>query len=260
MDHHPVPEHVPFGQGATGVGAAAETYFSEPATKLTVPQAAMLAALVNAPGLFNPDPNAGSEYTALAARWQYVLYNMYRDGNITLPEFTNMSGCTSAGTTSCPTKPKNFPKEHSHFATRLDRPQALHHDDGGARAGKDVQAQPEQLDTGGHKIHTTFRSGDDARPHPRRPREKNKRLQDGKGLPWYAHVAAILVQPGTGEILAFYGGPGYKPRTGQRCSVTSISRRPRSRWDPRSSLTCWPPPVKQGMNVQNSVLNGFSPI
>ena len=34
------------------------------------------------PGCFNPDPNAGAAYTALVARWQYVLNNMVRDGDI----------------------------------------------------------------------------------------------------------------------------------------------------------------------------------
>src|SRR5260370_34547971 len=32
---------------------------------------------------------------------------------------------------------------------------------------------------------------------------------DGTPLPWYAHVGAVLEQPGTGAILAMYGGPSY---------------------------------------------------
>src|SRR5260370_11097424 len=32
---------------------------------------------------------------------------------------------------------------------------------------------------------------------------------DGTPLPWYAHVGAVLEQPGTGAILAMYGGPKY---------------------------------------------------
>ena len=47
---------VPFGNNAYGVGAAAQIYFDEPATKLTVSQSAMLAAMVNEPGFFSPDP------------------------------------------------------------------------------------------------------------------------------------------------------------------------------------------------------------
>ncbi|MBW4721200.1 penicillin-binding protein [Saccharothrix sp. SC076] len=45
---------VPFGNGTFGVGAAAKTYFDTTPDKLTVPQAAMLAGLVNEPSRLNP--------------------------------------------------------------------------------------------------------------------------------------------------------------------------------------------------------------
>ena len=74
---------VSFGNNAYGVAAGAQIYFNEPALKLTVAQAAMLAAMVNEPSLFSPDPHAGDGYTALVARWHYVLTNMVRDGALT---------------------------------------------------------------------------------------------------------------------------------------------------------------------------------
>jgi len=43
-----------FGNGAYGVEAAAERYFSTSAAKLTVPQAALMAAVVNSPTEFDP--------------------------------------------------------------------------------------------------------------------------------------------------------------------------------------------------------------
>ncbi|MBS2962752.1 transglycosylase domain-containing protein [Actinocrinis puniceicyclus] len=43
-----------FGNGAYGVEAAAERYFSTTSAKLTVPQAALLAAIVNSPTEFDP--------------------------------------------------------------------------------------------------------------------------------------------------------------------------------------------------------------
>ena len=45
---------VPFGNQTFGVGAAAATYFHTTADKLTVPQAALLAGLVNQPSALNP--------------------------------------------------------------------------------------------------------------------------------------------------------------------------------------------------------------
>ncbi|WP_229796372.1 transglycosylase domain-containing protein [Saccharothrix coeruleofusca] len=50
---------VPFGNGTYGVGAAAATYFNTTPDKLTVPQAALLAGLVNRPSALNPE--AGPE-------------------------------------------------------------------------------------------------------------------------------------------------------------------------------------------------------
>ena len=51
----------------------------------------MLAAMVNQPGFFSPDPSAGAGYTALVARWQYVLTNMVRDGAMTQQQATRRS-------------------------------------------------------------------------------------------------------------------------------------------------------------------------
>ena len=130
------------------MGAAAQTYFGEPASKLTVPQAAMLAALANLPGYFSPDPNAGAAYTALVARWQYVLNNMVRDGNITLPEFTNMSGCTSPGPRRARRSRRSSPR-CTPLRQRLDRPQGLHHDRWCSRSWERPTTTQHQLDTGG---------------------------------------------------------------------------------------------------------------
>ena len=74
---------VPFGNNAYGVAARLQAYFGKPALKLNVAQAAMLAAMVNQPGFFNPNPKAGVAYTALVARWHYVLNNMVSDGDLT---------------------------------------------------------------------------------------------------------------------------------------------------------------------------------
>ncbi|MBA8825143.1 membrane peptidoglycan carboxypeptidase [Saccharopolyspora lacisalsi] len=48
---------VPFGNQTFGVGAAAQTYFGTTPDKLSIPQSALLAAIVNAPGALNPNTN-----------------------------------------------------------------------------------------------------------------------------------------------------------------------------------------------------------
>ncbi|MBI3129636.1 MAG: PBP1A family penicillin-binding protein [Candidatus Tectomicrobia bacterium] len=61
-----------FGQGAYGVAAAARTYFNKEASELTVPEAALLAGLIQAPGRFRPFDNPGP---ALERR-AHVLWRM----------------------------------------------------------------------------------------------------------------------------------------------------------------------------------------
>ncbi len=55
-----------FGAGVFGIQAAAERFFGKPATRLTLPEAAMLAGSVKAPARFNPlaDPDASQDRAA----------------------------------------------------------------------------------------------------------------------------------------------------------------------------------------------------
>jgi membrane peptidoglycan carboxypeptidase len=69
-----------FGDGAYGIAAAAGTYFSKPANALTLPEAAMLAGLVQAPDADNPD---GGDQKAATSRRGYVLDAMAKMGAIT---------------------------------------------------------------------------------------------------------------------------------------------------------------------------------
>ncbi len=64
-----------------GFGAAAEAYFGVPVKKLTVAQAAMIAAMPQSPSYYNPNPKAGAAYQALVFRWHYVLRTMVSDGH-----------------------------------------------------------------------------------------------------------------------------------------------------------------------------------
>ena len=76
-----------FGQGAYGVGAAAQVYFGLGPSQLnniTAAQAAMIAAMIQSPSYYNPSPKAGQAYQALVFRWHYVLGAMVKMG--TLPQ------------------------------------------------------------------------------------------------------------------------------------------------------------------------------
>lgn len=67
-----------YGNGAYGIGAAAARYYSTTPDKLTLNQAAMLAGVLNAPGIFDP---IGNPEEALSRR-DVVLDRMVEEGYI----------------------------------------------------------------------------------------------------------------------------------------------------------------------------------
>jgi membrane peptidoglycan carboxypeptidase len=77
-----------FGRGAYGVQAAAQSYFGVNAADLTLPQAAMLAGLVQTPANDDPvaNPDAGRE------RRDQVLQRMHALGHITDEELAEFAG------------------------------------------------------------------------------------------------------------------------------------------------------------------------
>ncbi len=67
-----------FGEGAYGVEAAAQTYFAEPARRLSLAESAMLAGLITAPNHFDPYINPD----AARGRRDVVLRLMHQQGMI----------------------------------------------------------------------------------------------------------------------------------------------------------------------------------
>jgi penicillin-binding protein 1A len=71
----------PYGGRRNGVESAAQTYFGKTAKDLTIPEAALLAAIPQNPSVYNPYNVAGNK--ALVARQHTVLDNMAEQGYIT---------------------------------------------------------------------------------------------------------------------------------------------------------------------------------
>lgn len=79
---------VPFGNHAYGIEAAARTYFGTTAAKLTVPQAAMLAGMVQSSEYLNPYTNESE----VLARRNVVLQSMVANGYITQADADDAAG------------------------------------------------------------------------------------------------------------------------------------------------------------------------
>jgi membrane peptidoglycan carboxypeptidase len=234
------------GDSAYGVGAAAQIYFNKPAAKLSVAQSAMLAAMINEPGYFSPDPHAGQPYQALLARWHYVLTNMVRDGSITRQQAAAQKF------------PKIAPGQRDNGWTgyRGYIMQAVE-----SELENTYGFTKQQIYTRGLRIVTTFNESMMNGLYRAVAAEKRQMKADGAAPPWYVHIGAVLEKPGTGAIVAMYGGPGYGIRHCQRYNcdynmAMQSSNQVGSSFKPYVLAAA----VSQGMNVQNSVLNGYSPI
>ena len=237
------------GANAYGVGAAAQTYFGKPASKLGIAQSAMLAAMINQPGFFDPAPHAPG-HAPLVARWKYVLGNMVRDGAITQRQQARAEA--------------KFPK--------IAKDQ-MNNGWTGYR-GYIMQAVETELETryhytvrqiftGGLKVVTTFSQPLMRALYQTVAEKKREMAAGGRALPRYAHIGAVLQQPRTGAILAMYAGPNYG-MSHRRCRRVECQYNMalQSRNQVGSSFKPYvlSTAVTQGMNVQTSVLNGYAPL
>lgn len=256
---------IPLGNGANGVQAAAETYFRRNAWQLTDAQAAMLGALIQAPSAYDPQLTPPAQVTVLGnsllERWVYVLTNMVRDGAISQTRFNQL--------VPDPSNPgdkanlKNFPK------IKPPSPQANWPGFRGyimALVANELSANyhlndtvPE-LGTLGLRIHTTINEHLMRALYSTVAQEKRQMAALGSPMPYYVNISAVLEKPGTGKILAFYGGPGNGVKHCKKlhCKFNTIlSGKPvGSSFKPYVLATA----VSQGMNERTSVMNSHSPL
>jgi membrane peptidoglycan carboxypeptidase len=261
---------VPFGPQTYGVGAAAQQYFgvnlASPSAKLSVAQAAMLASMPNAPGVFNPDPSAGADFTALVSRWQYVLNGMVTDNAI-----TQQAANALCANCQLPQAEKAFekyvkivpPGQNSGYSGYRYYLMDMVKSELEARYGLTAT----QIQTSGLKITTTFSPSMMTRLNHAvylnvQQMKIDARQGNGHPLPWYAHVGGALIDPKTGGILAIYGGPGVdlskKACDKVQCDLNNaeIPHQPGSSFKPYVLATA----ISEGMNAKTSILNAYSPI
>ncbi|HEV2888838.1 MAG TPA: transglycosylase domain-containing protein [Frankiaceae bacterium] len=176
-----------FGRGAYGVEAAAQTYFGVPAKRLTVEQGALLAALIRSPE--GGDPALNRE--TAERRWNGVL-----DGMV---ETKKLDAGKRAGA--------RFPNVKPRKAVSGKK------DAGGAgptgyvieAVRKELLANgftEDQILTGGLRVRTTI--------DRRRQDAAVKAVQGVLDDPAHDPAAALVaVEPGTGKVVAMYGGRDY---------------------------------------------------
>ncbi|UIJ35117.1 transglycosylase domain-containing protein [Allobranchiibius sp. GilTou73] len=187
-----------YGDQQYGIEAAAEHYFSVPASKLNLPQAALLAGVVNQPTAYDPVNNPNDS----KARRNIVLQKMYQQKIITFKQYSdasvspislklkNVSGnCASS----------KYPYFCNYVENWLSQQPSL---------GKTVKARQAALESGGLTIKTSFQPKMaailDAKLRARVPSNNKYGIND----------AAAMIKPGTGQIIATGQNTSYSTTAG----------------------------------------------
>ncbi len=176
-----------FGRGAYGVQAAANAYFDKPAKQLTVPEAAMLAAVLNSPNYLSPDPHAAG-HQALLDRYDYVLRGMVSMGKLDSTEADRYYAKLPA--VAKQKNPNQYGGQRGFMLSMVKAELRT--------KGFDDTA----IDTGGLRVETTFTR------KAMKAAEAGVLAQRPPGLK-RLHVASATVDVKTGALLGFYGGQNY---------------------------------------------------
>jgi membrane peptidoglycan carboxypeptidase len=218
-----------FGRGAYGIEAAAETYFGIPAAQLDVPQGAMLAASIQAPEYLDPSVNPGPAMT----RWHYVISGMVKDGSLPAGQASGIADPAVrprgaggvggrgrlAGETGYLIDMVRIELEARHFTTQ-------------------------QIYAGGLRVRTTIR--------PKAQAAAVKAVEGVLARPDDPQAALVAVEPGTGRIVAAYGGRDFAVRPFN--NATQALRQPGSSFKPYVLAAA----LSKGISLK-SRFNGSSP-
>ena len=178
-----------FGRGSYGVQTAAQQYFNRNANQLSLSQSAVIASILRSPGYYDPSLSKENE-ARLQGRFQYVINGMLAEKWITKEDaakakFPVVIPRTKLGQLS-------GPKGHIVAAVQKEM-------------GK-LGFTEDQLLVGGLVIKTTL----DQRAQQSAVDAVTK-LRPAKA-PDNLHIGLAAVRPGTGEIIAMYGGADYLTR------------------------------------------------
>jgi membrane peptidoglycan carboxypeptidase len=178
-----------FGRGSYGVQTASQQYFNRNVDQLNLSQTAVIASILRSPGYY--DPSLSEENgVRLEKRFNYVIAGMLREGWITQEQADNAKFPTVAPRVTSGSL--SGPKGHVISQVQRDL----------GRLG----FTEEQLLEGGLVIRTTLvqkaqQSAVDAvtKLYP-------------KKAPENLRIGLVAIRPGTGEIVALYGGRDYLER------------------------------------------------
>ena len=183
-----------FGRGSYGVQTAAQQYFNRNANQLSISQSAVIASILRSPGLYDPfygdKEQKARNLARLEARFKYVIDGMLEEKWITAEE------------ASAAKMPSIAPRT---TGGSLSGPKGYIIDAAQKELSK-LGFTQEQLMVGGYVIKTTL----EQRAQQSAVDAVNK-LYPSKA-PENLHIGLVAIRPGTGEVVAMYGGKDYVVR------------------------------------------------
>jgi membrane peptidoglycan carboxypeptidase len=167
-----------FGRGANGIQAAARAYFGKDVQRITVPEAALLAGVIQRPTFWDPDVDRENS----ERRWNFVLDQMVGDRWL------------SPADRAAATFPATLPRDASGSGAQLQiQNQVLAELEDRADLPRDEGHQR------GYKVVTTI---------DRETQVNTRRTVDTvmAGQPDYLRAAVVAIDPRTGGVVAYHGG------------------------------------------------------
>ncbi|MBT2367220.1 penicillin-binding protein [Streptomyces sp. ISL-10] len=192
-----------YGRGAYGIQAAARTYYNKDAEKLNASECAFLATLLK--GATYYDPAGATEIDSRAKpaanrdraekRWRWILDEMVKDGHLEAEERAKYTEFPN------PQKPKKNAQLSGQIGYLVDLAKANF-------LNKYEGMTEKKLAQGGYEIHTTF---DKTKVNALEAsiKEIYKKHIDPEERPktdTHVQFGGASVEPGTGKIVAIYGG------------------------------------------------------
>ena len=216
------------GATALGVQAAAETYFSRPAKRLTLPEAALIAGLPQAPSEYNPLLHPKAALT----RRNDVLRAMLKQHYITATQYTSAVSHKLALHPS-----KRYTQIKQPYIFDYVRKELIQ------RYGADV------VRTGGLKVYTTI--------NPRLQKAAQSAVDACAVCSPNGGPASALasVDPKTGEIVALASSQHYSGDS-QFNFAAQAHRQPGSSFKPFVLATA----IKQGVDPNSTYYDGSAPL
>ncbi len=221
-----------FGRGAYGVETGARVYFGKSVDQINVAQAAVLASILRSPGFYDPDFREGNK-ERLENRYKYTLNNMVDEGWLEREEADRLM--------------EKLPTIRPRLSTGQLAGNKGHLVEAVRKELNNLGFPDEELMIGGLVVRTTLEK--DAQVAA----EAAVFSQAPKDAPADLHIGLISIRPGTGEIVAMYGGRDYLER--QLNDATQAITQAGSTFKPFALIAA----LEQGISLQ-TVWNGKSPL